>query len=141
MQCFAPGLSDFYKLTLTALKVYFQKQKPKVIKYRNYKKFDNNLFRKDLLNELLSKNVQTKHLIHLRLYCSFNTLIESDKGVTDKRRLVKIFNEFISNNVSDLDIQRPPNITVHHDPVLNAKKKKKENHASIVEIKNKFRLM
>ena len=33
-----------------------------IIKYRSCKKFDNNLFRNDLLNELLSKNVQTKHL-------------------------------------------------------------------------------
>ena len=55
-------LSDFHKLTFTALKAYFQKQKPKVIKYRNYKKFDNNLFRNDFLNELLLKNVQAKHL-------------------------------------------------------------------------------
>ena len=59
---FETGLSDFHKLTFTVLKAYFQKQKPKVIIYRNYKKFDNNLFRNDLLNELLSKIVQTKHL-------------------------------------------------------------------------------
>ena len=49
-------------LTFAVLKAYFQKQKPKVIKYRNYKNFENSLFRNDLLNELLSKNVQTKHL-------------------------------------------------------------------------------
>ena len=49
-------------LTFAVLEAYFQKQKPKVIKYRNYKNFDNSLFRNDLLNELLSKNVQTKHL-------------------------------------------------------------------------------
>ena len=35
---FGTGFSDFYKLTFTVQKVYFQKQKPKVIKYRNYKK-------------------------------------------------------------------------------------------------------
>ena len=33
-----------------------------MIKYKNFKKFNNNLFRNDLLKELLSKNVQTKHL-------------------------------------------------------------------------------
>ena len=54
---FETGLSDFHKLTFTVLKAYFQKQKPKVIRYRSCKKFDNNLFRHDLLNELLSKNV------------------------------------------------------------------------------------
>ena len=59
---FETGLSDFHKLTFTVLKAYFQRQKPKVIKYRNHKRIDNSLFRNDLLNELLSKNVQTKHL-------------------------------------------------------------------------------
>ena len=32
---FQTGLSDFHKLTFTALKAYFQKNKPKAIKYRN----------------------------------------------------------------------------------------------------------
>ena len=59
---FETGLFDFHKLTFTVLKAYFQKQKPTVIKYRNYKKVDKNLFRSDLLNELPSKNVQTKDL-------------------------------------------------------------------------------
>ena len=59
---FETRISDFHKLTLTVLKAYFQKQKPKVIKYKNFKKFNYNLFRNDLLKELLSKNVQTKHL-------------------------------------------------------------------------------
>ena len=59
---FETGLPDFHKLAFTVLKAYIQKQKPKVIKYRNYKKTDNNLVRNDLLNQLLLKNVQTKHL-------------------------------------------------------------------------------
>ena len=52
------------------------------------------------------------------------TLIENKKVLSD-----------FSNIVSNLDIQRPPNITLHHDPVLNAIKKF-ENHPSILEIKN-----
>ena len=32
------------------------------MKYRNYKKNDKYLFRNDLLNELLSKNIQTRNL-------------------------------------------------------------------------------
>ena len=63
------------------------------------------------------------------------TLIENEKVISDERELVKIFNEYFSNIVSNLDIQRPPNITLHHDPVLNAIKKF-ENHPSILEIKN-----
>ena len=48
------------------MKVYFQKQKPKVTKHRNYKIFKNSLIKNDLLNELLPKNVQTKHLDSFR---------------------------------------------------------------------------
>ena len=50
--------------------------------------------------------------------------------------------QYFSNILSNLDIQRPPNITLHHDPVLNVIKKL-ENHPSILEIKkkNKFRPM
>ena len=51
------------------------------------------------------------------------TLIENEKVLSDERELVKIFNEYFLNIVSNLDIQRPPNITLHHDPVLNAIKK------------------
>ena len=35
---FETGLSDFHKLTFTVIKAYFQKQQPKIIKYRSYKK-------------------------------------------------------------------------------------------------------
>ena len=44
------GLSDFLQLTVTVLKTFFKKQSPKVISYRNYKKFSDDLFRNDLIN-------------------------------------------------------------------------------------------
>ena len=55
------------------------------------------------------------------------TLIETEKVVSDERELLNIFNEYFSNIISNLDIQRPPNINLHYDPVLNAIKKF-ENH-------------
>ena len=236
---FETGLFDFHKLIFTVLKHYFQKQKPKVIKYRNYKKSDNKQFRNDLLNELLSKNVQIKHLDSFKstaqyifdrhaplkekqvrfnqatfvnkdlrkaimtrsrllnrfrqdrtmsshvaykkqrnicvkllrktkkyffdnLDVKFVTdnkkfwktvktcltdqalkgqiikLIESEKVKSNETELVKIFNEYFSNIAPNLDIQRSPSITLHHDPKLNAIKKF-ENHPSILEIKkNRF---
>ena len=63
------------------------------------------------------------------------TLIENEKVISDERELVKIFNEYFSNIVSNLDIQHPLNITLHHDPVLNAIKIFK-SYPSILEIKN-----
>ena len=51
------GISDFHKLTFTVLKTYFQKAKPRIIKYRDYKHFDNSEFRDELIREL-SSNMQ-----------------------------------------------------------------------------------
>ena len=46
------GLSDFHKLTLTVLKIYYKKQKPLVITYRDYKNFSNETFRIELLSAM-----------------------------------------------------------------------------------------
>ena len=46
------GLSDFHKLIVTVLKTFFKKQSSKIISYRNYKNFSNDLFRTDLINEI-----------------------------------------------------------------------------------------
>ena len=56
------GISDFHKLTFTVLKTYFQKTKPRVIKYRDYKYFDNNDFRNEFIRELSSNNIQFDNL-------------------------------------------------------------------------------
>ena len=57
------GLSDFHKLTVSVMKMNFQKQVPKILYYRNYNYFNNELFRNDLLRELSmrgSHNVECK---------------------------------------------------------------------------------
>ena len=42
------GLSDFHKLTITVLKTSFRKMPPKIIKYRDYKKFSPENFHQEL---------------------------------------------------------------------------------------------
>ena len=37
------GLSDFHKTSLKVMKVFYNKEKPKVIQYRKYKGFSNEL--------------------------------------------------------------------------------------------------
>ena len=54
---FETGLSDFHKLIFTVLKQYSPKQKPKVMFYRKYKNFRNNLFRRKLENELSNYDI------------------------------------------------------------------------------------
>ena len=46
------GLSDFHKLTITIMKANFQKHMPITFNYRNYKSFNNDFFRNELMNEL-----------------------------------------------------------------------------------------
>ena len=52
------GLSDFHKLVVTVIKAQYQKAKPKIITYRDYKKFDRDIFRNDL-NLSFSKMLNT----------------------------------------------------------------------------------
>ena len=46
------GLSDFHRLTISVMKANFQKQVPKILYYRNYKSFNNDNFRNDLLQDI-----------------------------------------------------------------------------------------
>ena len=66
---FETGLSDFHKLTFTVLKQYYPKQKPKVVFYRKYKNFRNDLFRSKLENELSNYDINNmKYNIFLRTF-------------------------------------------------------------------------
>ena len=49
---FIMGLSDFYALTTSIMKLTYTKGNPKVKLYRNYKNFENDFFKIDLENGL-----------------------------------------------------------------------------------------
>ena len=53
-QVIQTGLSDFHKMNITVLKMFFSKQKHGTVFFRNYKKFDNPAFR-EALNRKLRK--------------------------------------------------------------------------------------
>ena len=59
-QVIETGLSDFHKMNLTVLKMYFTKQKYETIFYRNYKKFGNLKFKKALNRELMKNDANNK---------------------------------------------------------------------------------
>ena len=50
------GLSDYHKMTITVMKSVFKKSPPLIIKYRDYKKFNENLFRTNLRKSLTEIN-------------------------------------------------------------------------------------
>ena len=43
------GITDFHKLVVTVLKTCYRKQRPKIIHYRNYKNFENDIVRQDFI--------------------------------------------------------------------------------------------
>ena len=43
------GLSDFHKIVVSVLKTSFKKQRPNIVTYRDYKRFDNEKFRNSLI--------------------------------------------------------------------------------------------
>ena len=52
-QVIETGLSDFRKMNITVLKMFFSKQKHETVFFRNYKKFDNSAFREVLNRDIL----------------------------------------------------------------------------------------
>ena len=52
-QVIETGLSDFHKMNITVLKMFFNKQKHETVFFRNYKKIDNSAIREALNRELL----------------------------------------------------------------------------------------
>ena len=51
------GLSDFHELVFTVMKTIFPKAKPNEIFYRNYKNFNETIFKDDLTRSLRSPNI------------------------------------------------------------------------------------
>ena len=46
------GLSDFHKMTLTVMKVFYKKQKPTSMTYSSYKLFSDEVFMADVQNRI-----------------------------------------------------------------------------------------
>ena len=53
------GLSDYHKMIVTVLKVHFKKNEPITIRFRSYKKFNESIFRENLLINLQNSCEET----------------------------------------------------------------------------------
>ena len=53
-------MSDFHKMTVTVMKTFFEKLQPREVNYRDYKYFENNRFRTDLLSQSGKANIEEK---------------------------------------------------------------------------------
>ena len=52
------GLSDFHKMTVTVIKTFFEKLQPRVVNHSDYKHFENDKLRTDLLPEFGKANIE-----------------------------------------------------------------------------------
>ena len=76
-----PGLSDFYKMTVTVLSSSLKKSKPKVISYRDHKNFTNNNYRSFI--EELSGN------LNITNNTALDTFLDICRGALNKTAPLK----------------------------------------------------
>ena len=65
---FETRLFDFHNLTITVLKQYFPKTKPKIVNYRDYRNFRNDEFRVELDNKIVKhdiSNIEYQHFFNI----------------------------------------------------------------------------
>ena len=78
------GLSDFHLMTLAVMRKSFKKLKPRVINYRSYKHFSNEIFRESLL-EKLSQQTFVNNEYGFEKFCNI-TLKTLDKYAPSKAK-------------------------------------------------------
>ena len=54
---FETGLPDFHKMTVTIKKTSFQRLQTRIINYRDYRRFQTDVFSEELLTELVNENI------------------------------------------------------------------------------------
>ena len=87
-------ISDFHKMVITVLKIFYRKQKPKIFYYRNYKTFDAN--KEELNNDLLSIDINNAELVEFT-----NTVLSIlNKHAPIKRKCIRANNSaFLMNKL------------------------------------------
>ena len=113
------GLSDFHKLTVTVLKTFYKKLVPKVIKYRDFKNFSNQVFRDELYRELYCNDTLRN--------ISFENFHKISVDILEKHAPIK--KKHLRNNHSDFITKDIRKAIMTRTRLLNKfrKEKTKEN--------------
>ena len=121
------GLSDHQKMTVTVLKMFFQKQAPICIKYRDYKNFNRSLFHTELSEKLnaMDKNSSS--------YALFETIFmeELNKFAPLKEKYVRANNAPYMNKIlakAIMDRTRLKNKYNHESNEVNKAKYNKQRN-------------
>ena len=110
------GLSDFHIMSLTVMKLILKKHGPKIVRYRNYRNFDNKIFINEVKNSVEQENqtlefgsfkktdnILQKHAPLKKLYVRANQAPFIDKNMN--KHIMKrshLRNKFL-NTKSDID--------------------------------------
>ena len=97
------GLSDFHKMCITVINMYYSKQKPSIIHYRKFKDFKNDAFIKDI-KALLSKSFNEEAILFQALRESVNAILEkhaSSKARYTKANQVPSMNKKLSKKIME----------------------------------------
>ena len=78
------GISDYHKFILTFLKSCYTRLKPKIIYYRNYKNFSEELLLKDLENSNLSASSDNPHENYTNLSQTFSKVVQKHAPLKKK---------------------------------------------------------
>ena len=70
------GLSDFHKMTLTVMKVFYKRQKTNIVTYRNYKHFSNEAFMLDVKNSIIEMTSENNDLEFDRFKAALDEAIQ-----------------------------------------------------------------
>ena len=81
------GLSDFHKMIVTVMKTSYWKIEPRVINYRDYKSFSDNVFTVSLLENLKGKLSRKSDQSFTNFINTCNTVL--DKQLPKKTRYVR----------------------------------------------------
>ena len=90
-------------MLITVLKIFYKKQKPKIIHRRNYKNFNTNLIQEELNNELL--NIDTNNAVLAEFTNTVSSII--DKHASIKRKYIRANNSaFMTKDLRTAIMQR-----------------------------------
>ena len=92
------GISDFHKMIVTVLKIYFQKREAKVINYRDYRNFSNEEFRQQVLKDILKTTQNDDIVSYKSFFTIFQRALDSRASKTQKC-VISTHNPFINKTV------------------------------------------
>ena len=99
------GLSDFHKMTLTVMKVSYQKQKTNIVMYRNCEHFSNEAFMFDVKNSVIQMTSERNNLE----FDQFKTALDKafQRHASIKKRYVRANQApFINKNLNKETMRR-----------------------------------